>query len=229
MEFVSRTQRARSVEYRRPVSSQRSTPAQSSVFGVRSAAAAPTRLVKREPVSAPAPSVTQTSEHKVNSTHLTPHPHPNQPVKQHQATTAAGPQKPILATVPVYEAEAQPVTVLESAVVNEQNTPQDITSLFEKIELTPPVARRTATAYASAGKSKHSYEDAPSIKKRIFSAAVFVAATVGMVAMGYDLFVAPKAQPAVSNITAMHKMHGKVSDIPTNTIRVAGTTDYSYK
>lgn len=223
MEFVSRTQRARSVEYRRPVPTQRPSAAQSSVFGVRSTSS-PVRQAPPQP---------KPVAHKQPAQHaaVMHAPKTQQAMEAHKVRVAShvaktsGPQKPALAVVPVYDSahhSSRPAVVHHETV--QEKTP-DLTSLFEKIELDAPVSKAYTKPHSATGKHKSEYDDVPSIKKRIFSAAVFAAAAVGMVAMGYDLFFAPKSAPVVSHISPVNGTPNPAVKTPSRNVKVASTNN----
>lgn len=223
MEFVSRTQRARSVEYRRPVPSQRPSAAQSSVFGVRSPSS-PGRQIAHQPT----PVVQKKPAPHAATMHVAK---TQQAARAHKVRTAShaavadGPQKPALAAVPVYSSARHSPESTAKPKAEPQENASDLSLLFEKIELDTPVSKVYKKSSPTPAKQKTDYDDAPSIKKRIFSAAVFAAATVGMVAMGYDLFFAPKTAPIVSHVSSVNGAPSPAVKTPSKSVKVASTSD----
>lgn len=102
--------------------------------------------------------------------------------------------RPATVAVPVVDEVVDSPNEQEVAVA----TP-DLTEIFETIAASERVA--SVPVKSKRTDDQNTGAQRPSVKKRVFSAAVFVAALVGMVAMGYDLFFAPHTtKPSVSYI-----------------------------
>lgn len=180
MEFVSRKQMTRSTNYRRPLVQERRPAALPSAFAMP--IHTNTGQVPKQPVAnvqAPVPA--------------TPAHTPTVAAEQNEEapTVPVIPLRPALVAVPV----------AESVAPSAQPVQPDITEMFEKIT-NEELSAQAPAAVLKRVKTDHSAPSGPSTKKRVMSAAVFVAALVGMVAMGYDLFFAPHpAKPSVSHVS----------------------------
>jgi len=177
MELVSPQQKARSANYNRPVSASGRPPAMSSAFGVP----VTTTHHKR-------PTITKSTPTVAVKTPSTPVSSMRAPQQVHQATP-----------LPIMPKDYHANNVAYSTVEAPKATAdRSISEVFESINFTE-VTKRSSSTYAKAPAPSKS-EKPRANKRQVFSAAVFVAALVGMVAMGYDLFFVPHAKPTVSYV-----------------------------
>lgn len=175
MEFVSPKQMARSANYHRP-SSGGQRPTLSSAFG------AP---VKNRDV--------QISK-KQQPASVSPSTVPNIQTVQSRPQTTIATGTPIM--VKSQDVRRSPEVVAPA----NKNSATDISAMFEDINFTE-VAQKTISSYALPVEPD-TKQKKRTTKRQVFSAAIFVAALVGMVAMGYDLFVSPHEKPAVSRVAS---------------------------
>jgi hypothetical protein len=103
----------------------------------------------------------------------------------------------------------------------------DLTTIFNTISMNEIAEARVAKSVRLKQPVEHEVHKT-SKKKKAFNVAIFVAAVVGMVAMGYDLFMAPHSKPSVSNIS-MQKEVAETIATPKKQVSLASyTTEPKY-
>ncbi len=198
MEFVSPKHRVRSANYTRPATALERSAAMSSAFGL------PSNRQQTERSFANA----HTSVVKHAPKHATAAPH-----DQNVRPTTPKPSQ--VKTAPTSTNHRATIPTTTQAGV-------DISTVFETITFNE-VTNRSSTAHAKphVAEKKEKMRANP---RKLFSAAVFVTALVGMVAMGYDLFVSPHDKQSVSYVKPTKD---SVVTIPKNVKRQASLASYT--